>query len=399
MFNKFTEIFVDHNNLRSSSLNLLPSESVMSPLAKKFLSSDMGQRYFFVNSFRSEGGYSYNYSGTKYIEEMLFLGEKIANEVFNSFECSLFPLSGHQANIAILLAYCKAGDNIMVYDTKYGGYPGLDSSKLPKHLGLNTYYLPVQENIPEKIDLSRSLEQILTIKPRMIILSLAHTLFPFELQSISEVAHSVGSIVVYDGSHPLGLIAGGQFQSPLLEGADFLLGGTQKSFPGPQGGIILSRIGFEKIREVEQFVMVDNPHYNRIAATAVTLWEMKIFGRDYAEQVIKNTKKLALHLWEAGLPILYPELGFTESHMFKIKFGTDYEKFVKSIEKANIIIDSAGRVGTAEMTRFGMKEDDMSIIAEFIIKAWFGENPEHLSKQVIDFRSSFSNVYYCQQSE
>ncbi len=64
-------------------------------------------------------------------------------------------------------------------------------------------------------------------------------LFPHPVEEAREVCDEVGASIVYDAAHVLGLIAGGQFQDPLSEGADVVTGSTHKTFPGPQGGIIL----------------------------------------------------------------------------------------------------------------------------------------------------------------
>lgn len=225
------DILKNHNSLRENSINLLPSENRLSNLAKEFLSSDMGQRYYFNSPFSTTNGISYSYSGTQYIEEVVNLGENIARKLFNADYVSLYPISGHQANLALLLAYTQPGDSIIVFNPMHGGYPGLDENQLPKHLGLNVHYFPVIKCMPEIIDYEKTKDLIYKVKPKLVIYSSARTIFPINIKEIAEYAHKVGSLFIYDGSHPLGLIAGRMFQDPLNEGADILIGGTQKSFP------------------------------------------------------------------------------------------------------------------------------------------------------------------------
>ena len=234
----FLDIYNQHTNYRQSSLNLMPSENLTSPLSRKFLSSDMGSRYFFKDTFSSKSGLSYSYSGTKHIDEIISIGEGLAKKLFKAKHASLYPLSGHLASMAILFGFTKPNDNIIVYGSEFGGYPGLDKDKLPKYMNLNTFHFPVIEGKPELIDIDKTLELIYEIKPKVIIYSSAHTLFPIDINKIATASKDVGSVFVYDASHPLGIIAGGLFQSPLEEGADILIAGTQKSFPGPQGGLI-----------------------------------------------------------------------------------------------------------------------------------------------------------------
>lgn len=385
------EIYSEHESLRSGGINLLPSENQMSPLARAFLMGDMGSRYFFSSPY-SDSGIKYSYSGTDFIEKIVTLGHSIAVELFKSRFVSFYPISGHNANLTLLLRYCKCGDNVVVFDPAYGGYPGLDRNKLPGSLGLSVHYFPVREDIPELIDTDRSIELLMKTRPKLIIYSQAHTLFPVPLEKLLQASRETDSVFVYDGSHPLGLIAGGIFQDPLAEGADYLVGGTQKSLPGPQGGIILSNT--ENIEQYEHFITVDNPHFNRIAATIVTLAEMKEFGREYAGNVVNNTRYLAGKLFERGFSVLYPGRGFTDSHMFKIKVDGNYPELTRKLQLAGIFLDSSGRIGCGEMTRFGMGEHEFDHIADLFERISKATDPSAFRKEVRDLRSPFGTVHY-----
>lgn len=383
-----------HNEFRSNCINLMPSENVLSPLARKALQSDMGQRYYFENAYMREEGASYSYRGTKYVKEILETGQKVAQDLFNAEYVSLYPISGHLANIALLFAFTKPGDTIMCIDPLNGGYPGLDKNKLPKYLNLNVRYFPMRDDIPELIDEAKTNDHIHKYKPKLIIFSSANTLFPIHIEGLIESSKKNNTIIIYDASHPLGLIVGNKFQDPLKEGADVLVGGTQKSFPGPQGAIIATNKYVDEVKSVEHFVMVDNPHFHRIAALTLSMLEMKHYGKQYASQVIKNAKHLALYLHSSGLPVCYKEHGFTESHMFKIKVFSEYSQFTENLEKANIIIDNSSRVGVNEITRLGMKEKEVKIIAGFINDIKMGVNPEIVKENVIIFMQKHKIVSY-----
>jgi glycine hydroxymethyltransferase len=395
MIDILNNIIDKHDHWRNDCINLIPAENVISPMVKEALKTDMGQRYYFENFYKSKGSISYSYHGTKHISELIKHGEQIAKELFNVTYASLYPVSGHLAVIGAISSLCNKGGTILTYDPMYGGYPGLDNNKMPKYLGFNTEYIPVLKDIPEKIDLDSLGKMINSIHPTAIVLSSAHTIFPFPTAEIKALCGK-GCLLIYDASHPLGLIAGKQFQDPLNEGTDIIVGSTQKSFPGPQGGIILTNDFEDQIRNIEHFVIVDNPHFHRIAALTIALLEMKHFGKDYAIQIVKNTKVLGASLLEMGFPIKYKELGFSESHMCKIEIFDDYHKFANTLEDANIIIDTAGRIGTNEMTRLGMKENEMVEIAQFMKRIYFDrEDPEKVKKQVIEFRKFFQTVKFC----
>ena len=395
MTNKLIKLLNEHEEYRSKCINLSPSENALSPNAKHALQNDMGNRYYFETAYSPSEGASYSYAGSKYIGEVLKLCQQTAKIIFDAEYVSVYPVSGHLANIGVICAFTSASDSIICNSPKSGGYPGLDQNRLPKYLGLNVNYFPMREDISEMIDIPKTIDLIEKSKPKLIIFSSAHTLFPPNISALVDVCTSVNCKIVYDGSHPLGLIAGRTFINPLKDGADILIGGTQKSFPGPQGAIIATNKFVDEIKDIEHFVIVDNPHFHRIAALTVSLLEMEQFGNEYAKQVIRNSKVLARALADYGLPVLYQKFGFTESHMLKIKIFPEYKKFTTNLESANIIVDNAGRIGTNEMTRMGMKENEMKEIAGFIDSIYNNKNLEMIKEKVIKLRSKFQKVKFC----
>ncbi len=130
-------------------------------------------------------------------------------------------------------------------------------------------------------------------------------LFPYPLREIAEAAHAVDALVFYDASHVLGLIAGGEFQDPLREGADVLFGSTHKSFPGPQGGLLVTDREdlFAQIDPALVWRVFDNAHWNRIAALAQTLLELERCGRGVRRTaVVANAQALGRALTDRGAP-------------------------------------------------------------------------------------------------
>jgi glycine hydroxymethyltransferase len=214
---------------------------------------------------------------------------------------------------------------------------------------------------------------------------------------LAAVCEQVGAKVVFDGSHVLGLIAGDQFQDPLREGAEVLIGSTHKSFFGPQGGIILSNAYEENLRGAVHPAIVDNAHWNRIAALQVALNEMKRFGKRYAQQVVRNSKALAKALDEHGVKLLGKENGFTQSHqvIVDVPFESEGFRLARKLEDANIIVDIGIRIGTSEETRRGMRESQMGQIAELISRVWIGnEDPGRVRKEVRQLRRDFPSIRF-----
>jgi glycine hydroxymethyltransferase len=336
--------------------------------------------------------------GTRFMDEIEEFGEELARDVFGAETADLRPLSGHVADMIFVACFSKPSDALMCVSPDDGGYPGLWDNGLAGLLGLKAVPLPfLKESM--NIDVGKAEETIKRFKPKILIFGASLITFPHPVKELASVARENGALVGFDGSHVLGLIAGKHFQDPLREGAHALFGSTHKSFFGPQGGIILADKEHGEVIKAKIYPrFVDNAHWNRIAALTLALAEMKEFGKEYAEQVIRNAKALAKNLHSYGLPVKCPHLGFTESHQLILDFG-GYERgreIAQKLQQANIIVDCVIRIGTCEITRRGMKEGEMAKIAELIKRTVLdGENPEKIKGEVTRLCSEFQDIQYC----
>ncbi|OYT26027.1 MAG: serine hydroxymethyltransferase, partial [Thermoprotei archaeon ex4572_64] len=224
--------------------------------------------------------------------------------------------------------------------------------------------------------------------------------------------HEVDGYVIHDSAHVLGLIAGKVFPNPLDQGADVMTTSTHKTFPGPQGGAVLTNSEelFRKIQKSIFPTFTSNYHQHRYAALAITSLEMMLFGEEYARQIVKNAKKLAEALYNYGLKVLAENKGFTKTHQVLIDVSDrgGGSKNALLLEKANIIVNknllpwdkdpvnpSGVRIGVQEVTRLGMREHDMEEIAKFISDVILErKSPEEVKRKVVEFRREFAEVKY-----
>ncbi len=390
MISEILSLVKKHENWRGKKcLNLIPSENVMSPTVRSLLSSELGHRYTARDRF---------YMGTRFMDEIEQFGEELAKDVFGAETADLRPLSGHVADMIFLACFSKLGDVFMCVSPEDGGYPGLWHDGLAGLLGLRVVPFSFARDAMN-INVEKAKETITHAKPKLLVFGASLITFPHPVKELASIARELGACVGFDGSHVLGLIAGKQFQDPLREGAHALFGSTHKSFFGPQGGIILADKEHGEAMKAKIYPrFVDNAHWNRIAALTLALAEMKEFGRDYAEQVIRNAKALAKNLYDYNFPVKCPHIGFTQSHQVILDFG-NYERgreIAKKLQQSNIIVDRVIRLGTCEVTRRGMKEEEMAKIAELIKSAVMdGENPEKIKRKVAKLCSEFQTVEYC----
>jgi glycine hydroxymethyltransferase len=390
MISEILSLVKKHEEWRGKQcLNLIPSENIMSPTARSLLSSELGQRYTSRDHF---------YMGTHFTDEIELYGEELAKKVFRADTADLRPLSGHIADLIFLAVHAKPDGTLMCVSPDYGGYPGMWKDGLAGFLNLKAAPFPFSKN-DLNIKVEEAKESIKRIKPKIVIFGASYILFRHPVKELAKIARENGAVVGFDGSHVMGLIAGDQFQDPLKEGACALFGSTHKSFFGPQGGIILADEEHGEIIKSKIYpTFVDNAHWNRIAALALALAEMQKFGKSYAKQVVRNSKILAKTLHDYGFPVVCEHLGFTQSHQVILDYGgmENGRKIAEKLQRANIITDCVIRIGTCEVTRRGMKENEMLRIADLIKRTVVdGERPENVTKDVAELCAEFQKVEYC----
>ncbi|MCX8187905.1 MAG: beta-eliminating lyase-related protein [Nitrososphaeria archaeon] len=382
------EILKMHERYRKKTLNMIPSENVQSPRVLRALASDLTGRY----SLRPQ-----YYSGTRYIDELWSYAEEQAKKLFRAEYVLLEPLSGHIAALLTYITFAKHRKMACLHPD-FGGYPGNAPEKLPDIIDAEVIYLPasMERLLP---DAEKSIEIIRSQKPDFVVLGGSRMLFPHPVKEFAEVVHEYGGILAYDGAHVLGLIAGGVFQDPLREGADILFASTHKTFPGPQGGLVLTNDEelYRKLLRNIFHKIADNIHFNKIAALAVSFEEMLKYGRQYAQRIVENAKSLAKGLDELEVPVKAKEWGYTESHQVILDFQNqeEREELRRRLEECGIITDADLRLGTGEVTRRGMGKREMARIAQLIKRAIEGENPKAVKRDVQRLLSRFNEIRYC----
>ncbi len=378
---------IEENDLyRSSVLNLQASENRLSPDVKRALSSDLASRY----SHLMENGIN-SYGGTSIFEEIYAKTRKDTAELFGSRYAEIRPVGGHIAVLASLLTVSRKGQKAAAIGEKYGGYPGYSGKYIGRLLDLNFIEIPFNDDRQE-IEYDAFEKMVSLEKPDLVILGQSAFVKSYDLKRINEICEPQDIKIIYDGSHVMGLIAGGEFQPDALKYSSLLVGSTHKSFFGPQGGIILTNSPdvITKMEENLTWMTMDNMHPNRIAALGIAVEEMKEHGRDYAKQLRLNSRNLGEELSGAGVPVRFLPW-YSESHqvLLDLRKEEDRISFSRKLEKNGIIVDRDGRIGTSEVTRMGCT--DMSKVADLISRANKGQN---VLNEVRDLVKSFKLKYW-----
>uniref|UniRef100_A0A7C3RLX9 Serine hydroxymethyltransferase n=1 Tax=Archaeoglobus fulgidus TaxID=2234 RepID=A0A7C3RLX9_ARCFL len=400
------EIIERHTKFMRDSIPLIASENLTSLSVRRCYLSDFGHRY-------AEGKVGHRfYEGCRFVDEIEEIAINLTRKIFEAEHVNVQPISGVVANIAAFFALTNVRDTIMSISVPCGGHISHDTVSAAGLRGLRVIHYPF--NTEEmNIDVDETRKIALKENPKLFILGSSLILFRQPVKEIKEIADEIGAYVMYDASHVLGLIAGKAFQNPLKEGADVMTGSTHKTFFGPQRAIIASRK--ELADRVDRAVfpgVVSNHHLNTLAGYVVAAMEILEFGKDYARQVVKNAKTLAEELYNLGYKVLGEKRGFTETHQVAVDvrdFGGG-EKVAKTLENAGIVLNknllpwdsientnnpSGIRIGVQEVTRIGMGEEEMKIIAEIMDAAIKEKKPaEELRKEAKELKERFKVIKY-----
>ena len=395
------------------SLTMIASENIISPLVAAAVNSDLHGRY-------AEGlpGKRY-YQGCDDFDTIESIGIESAKRVFNCSFTNIQSISGTVSNMASLKALAKPGDTITAVSTADGGHISHARMGAVGVRGLNLVTYPWDIDRMEP-DVDASMKIIRETSPNLALFGQSVFLFPTPLKELSDAAHEVDAKVMYDGAHVLGLIAGGQFQDPLREGADVMTGSSHKTFPGPQGGFVLSNSSDEKFhRKLNNSIFpgtCSSYHLHHVAGKAVALAEFEEFGLQYAKDIVANAQALAAALAAEGFDVLAEDRGYTASHQVLTRHG-DIDsgagrKAAEILENSGIITNmnmlpgdtkamqpSGLRLGVPELTRVGMGTDEMTDVAQFFARALIkNQDSSKIRLDVKSFKSNFQTVKYCFES-
>jgi glycine hydroxymethyltransferase len=363
-----------HEGRRPHTVNLVASENLLSPAARAALASDLGHRYCIPPADQRPASiWDYpNQSAVRLIEQM---AQRLACEVFGAVAADVRPLSGNNAAYVLIKALMRSSDSMASVPAACGGHFATD--EICRHEDVVRHDLPYDWDTGS-IDVEATAALCEKQSVKLIFLDASMQSLPYPVKELRS-AIPADVTIAYDASHTMGIIGGGGFQNPLLEGADILQGSTHKSLFGPQKALFAFADGVRVRNLVQETItplFVSNSHPHHIAALAVALQEVLDFGEEYAVQVVANARTLAGCLNGANGRVLFPEQNFTYCHQFVWIIGnrTETERRWLDLEAAGLHVNMVRapfchgefgfRIGTSEVTRRGMGIPEMHELAD-----------------------------------
>jgi glycine hydroxymethyltransferase len=361
-------------------IELIPSENYTYPEVFAALGSVLTNKY-------AEGypGRRY-YGGQEFTDRVENLARERAKAVFRCEHANVQPLSGSPMNQAVYLAFMKPGDTILGMDLSHGGH--LTHGAPVSHMG-QIFNFVRYKTLPEeegRIDFDEVRRLALESHPKIVLCG--YTSYPrdYDYAEFKRIADEVGALTMADISHVGGLVAGGALSNPFDAGFDIATTTTHKSLRGPRAGMVLCTKALAKDIDRSVFPgLQGGPHMNTIAAIAVTLKKaQEPEFREYAAQVLRNSRALAGALLEGGATLV---TGGTDNHMCVLdavaSFGIDGREAERTLDRVAITTNkqiipddpnpplrpSGIRLGTPAATTRGMGEEEMRQIAGLLLAA------------------------------
>lgn len=336
------------------------------------------------------------YGGCEYVDVVETLARERAKKLFGAQHANVQPHSGAQANMSVYFALLKPGDTVLGLNLSHGGHlthghPLNFSGKLYNMIAMNV------RKDTEEIDYDEAAALALQHKPKLILAGASNYSRVFDWKKLREIADSCGAYLACDVAHYAGLIAAGEYPSPVPY-ADVVTTTTHKTLRGPRGGLILCKENLAKAIDSAVFPGVQGgPLMHVIAAKAVCFGEaLKPEFKTYQHQVKLNAAALADALKKRGYRLV---AGGTDSHVMCVdlrsknmtgkvaeaaldKAGITANKNTIPFDPEKPFVTSGLRLGTPAVTTRGMKEKDMEQIAAFIDDALSHHDDENYLVQI-----------------
>lgn len=396
--NDLYQMIEKEKNRQENNIELIASENFVSPAILEAAGSILTNKY-------AEGYPNRRYyGGCEYIDEIESLAIERAKKLYGCEHANVQSHSGSSANLAAYMALLEPGDKVLSMSLSEGGHltHGSPVSFSGKLYNFIHYSLDPET---ELIDYDKLRELAIKEKPKMILAGASAYPRKIDFSKFREICDEVGAIFMVDMAHIAGLVAAGLHQSPVPY-ADVVTSTSHKTLRGPRGAFILSTEKYAKAIDKSIFPgSQGGPLEHIIAAKAVAFKEaMSDDFKDYQKQVVKNAKAMEKTFIENGIRLVS---GGTDNHLLLLDLtstaytGKEAETMLDEVhitvnkntipnDKKGPVVTSGIRIGTPAMTSRGLKEEEMSNVAQLIADLLLDkDSKENISKKVKELTSRF----------
>lgn len=426
---------------QKEGLELIPSENYVSAEVLEAMGSVLTNKY--SEGYPSFEGVGYSdeewgekkiseeilpnyryYGGQKNVDRIERLAIDRASRLFHADHANVQPHSGANANNAVYFAWLEPGDTVLGMSLPAGGHL---THGAPVTLSAHIYnFEGYGVDKDGDIDYDDLEKKALEVDPKIILVGYSAFMKIPDFKRVVEIrdkavkkfGHEI--MLMADMAHVAGLIAGGAHPNPLDFGFEVMTTTTHKTLRGPRGGLILSKGNVasplkrpeKKLENIP--ILIDRavfpgtqggPLEHVIAGKAVAFGEdLKPEFKEYANQIVKNAKKLAEELKALGFVL---QGDGTDNHLVLVdcvkSFGFDGKIYERALDMVGLTLNanalptdkggafrpSGVRLGTPAITTRGFKEKEMVILASWMkqvadicVEAGSEENLDKYSKDL-----------------
>ncbi|MCW7988666.1 serine hydroxymethyltransferase [Streptomyces sp. SID8375] len=381
---------------RRPSLNLFPIENRLSPRAAAALASDAVNRYPYSETPVAVYG---DVTGLKDVYDYCV---DLTKEFYGARHAFVPFLSGLHTMHTVLTAVAPPGGRVMVLAPDDGGHYA--TVTICEGFGYEVDCLPFDR---QRLEIDHAALAARTAeRPVDVIYLDASTALRFPDARALRAA-APGATLCLDASHLLGLLPAAPQTLVLDGGFDSISGSTHKTLPGPQKGLLVTNSDSlaEKMAARIPFT-ASSSHSATVGSLAITLEELMPHRVEYAQQIIANARRLAGELAGLGFDVAGEEFGHTDTHQVWVhppEGNTPHEwgrlLTRTDIRTTTVVLPSSRRsglrLGTQELTRWGMKENDMARVADLLARLLLHhEDSGKVAADVADLARAFPGVAY-----
>ena len=379
-------------NRQRNNIELIASENFVSKEILELAGSVLTNKY-------AEGypGKRY-YGGCQFVDEVETLAINRLKELFGCEYANVQPHSGAQANTAVYLALLNHGDKVLGMSLADGGH--LTHGHPLNYSGINyEFYSYGVSRDTETIDYDEYKRKVEEIKPKLVVAGASAYSRIIDFEYMAKIAHENGALFMVDMAHIAGLVAAGLHPSPFPY-ADVVTTTTHKTLRGPRGGVIMCKEELGKAIDKAVFPgMQGGPLMHIIAAKAACFYEaLQPEFKDYAKQIMKNSKALEQSLKEEGFRLVADG---TDNHLIlidvKASCGMSGKKAERLLDEIHITANknaipfdtekpfkaSGIRVGTPAMTTKGFDENDFREVGKIIAYRLKNEETDSVKEECL----------------
>lgn len=372
-FMRYQNLYNRFKKFNESKIPLCAAENYTSNFVKNALFSEWNGKYCLSNENFNK---SMDFIGGNYIHELIEITTNQCNKIFNAKHSNPKTLTGMNCFTVTLMSCMNLLKNRKAFVTfpNCGGHASIPA--ILTSIGFEVDSIPFDFRSYD-IDYVEANSLLQEKEYGLIVIALSDIL---QQPNINKLDVPNNTIVIYDATQTLGIIAAKLCDNPLLSKHNnlLLIGGTHKTLPGPSCGLIMSNNDdlYQNIENNISPIFLRDFQPNNVAGLLMTLIEAEKFGIEYQKNIIRTANSLAAKLDKRGFKVASLNEDYTKTHQIFLKtteneMETIYNNAINYgitlNKKHKELFSGFGiRLGAQEIARYSWNDYDLELLSDII---------------------------------